>query len=270
MRPRQGRRRAGGVQGAATRTKKFVAARRSSPGEVVEGFIGIDGGSTSTKAVLLDKDRKRRSCKTYQLSKGNPIEDTHRGASASCEQQIDDQGATLEDARRRHHRLRQGHPEGRARRRCRAGRDRRAHRSRRCTSTTTSDVICDVGGQDIKIIILKNGRVKDFKLNTQCSAGNGYFLQSTAQGFGVTVEEYADIAFGAKGYARVRLRLRGVHAVATSSTSSARAGSRKRSWPACATCCPRTSGCTFRRFRTSPRSARASCCRAARSTTWPR
>ena len=42
------------------------------------------------------------------------------------------------------------------------------------------DVICDVGGQDIKIIILKYGRVKDFKLNTQCSVGNGYFLQSTA------------------------------------------------------------------------------------------
>ena len=39
-----------------------------------------------------------------------------------------------------------------------------------------ADVICDVGGQDIKIIILKDGRVKDFKLNTQCSAGNGYFL----------------------------------------------------------------------------------------------
>ncbi len=44
-------------------------------------------------------------------------------------------------------------------------------------------VIVDVGGQDIKIIILHNGRVKDFKLNTQCSAGNGYFLQSTAEGF---------------------------------------------------------------------------------------
>ena len=62
------------------------------------------------------------------------------------------------------------------------------------------DVICDVGGQDIKIIILKNGRVKDFKLNTQCSAGNGYFLQSTAQGFNVPVEQYADTAFGAKGF----------------------------------------------------------------------
>ncbi len=62
------------------------------------------------------------------------------------------------------------------------------------------DVICDVGGQDIKIIILKDGRVKDFKLNTQCSAGNGYFLQSTAQGFGYDVKQYADVAFDAKSF----------------------------------------------------------------------
>ena len=61
-----------------------------------------------------------------------------------------------------------------------------------------TDVICDVGGQDIKIIILQDGRVKDFKLNTQCSAGNGYFLQSTAANFGVEVEEYADQAFAAQ------------------------------------------------------------------------
>ncbi|MCP4246274.1 MAG: CoA activase, partial [bacterium] len=61
-----------------------------------------------------------------------------------------------------------------------------------------TDVIVDVGGQDIKLIILKDGRVKDFKLNTQCSAGNGYFLQSTASGFGHQVEDYADIAFGAE------------------------------------------------------------------------
>ena len=60
------------------------------------------------------------------------------------------------------------------------------------------DVICDVGGQDIKIMILNNGKVKDFKLNTQCSAGNGYFLQSTAHDFGVQVEDYADTAFGAE------------------------------------------------------------------------
>ena len=50
----------------------------------------------------------------------------------------------------------------------------------------------------IKIIILKNGKVKDFKLNTQCSAGNGYFLQSTADGFGHDVRDYAKLAFGAQ------------------------------------------------------------------------
>ena len=58
-------------------------------------------------------------------------------------------------------------------------------------------VIVDVGGQDIKLIVLKDGRVKDFKLNTQCSAGNGYFLQGTAEGLGYKVEQYADIAFSA-------------------------------------------------------------------------
>src|SRR5258706_8815018 len=59
-------------------------------------------------------------------------------------------------------------------------------------------VIVDVGGQDIKLIVLKNGRVKDFKLNTQCSAGNGYFLQSTVEGFGLKIEQFADLAFSAQ------------------------------------------------------------------------
>ena len=60
------------------------------------------------------------------------------------------------------------------------------------------DVICDVGGQDIKVLFLKHGRVVDFKLNTQCSAGNGYMLQTMAEQFDVPVEEYADRAFKAR------------------------------------------------------------------------
>ena len=60
------------------------------------------------------------------------------------------------------------------------------------------DVIVDVGGQDIKVIVLRDGKVKDFKINTQCSAGNGYFLQSTAAKFGHSVAEYADVAFDAE------------------------------------------------------------------------
>ncbi|MDX1387338.1 MAG: BadF/BadG/BcrA/BcrD ATPase family protein, partial [bacterium] len=43
--------------------------------EVVKGYIGLDGGSTSSKAVLVDEDGEI-ILKAYQLSKGNPIQDT--------------------------------------------------------------------------------------------------------------------------------------------------------------------------------------------------
>ncbi|HUQ91802.1 MAG TPA: BadF/BadG/BcrA/BcrD ATPase family protein, partial [Bryobacteraceae bacterium] len=169
------------------------------PGEVVEGFIGIDGGSTSTKAVLMGKDKSRPIlAKAYQLSKGNPIEDTLE-IFQKLEKQITDQGATLKC-------LGVGST-GYAKDILRdvisadaAVVETVAHTQAGLHFYDNVDVICDVGGQDIKIIILKNGRVKDFKLNTQCSAGNGYFLQSTAQGFGHPVEAFADIAFGANGY----------------------------------------------------------------------
>src|SRR3954465_12137634 len=179
-------------------TKKFTPVT-FQPGEVVEGFIGIDGGSTSTKAVLLSKEHKRRIlAKTYQLSKGNPIEDTVE-VLQKLDRQIRDQGATLKI-------LGVG-TTGYAKDILKdvIGADAAlgetvAHTEAGLHFYDGVDVICDVGGQDIKIIILKNNRVKDFKLNTQCSAGNGYFLQSTAQGFNVPVEQYADTAFGANGY----------------------------------------------------------------------
>jgi predicted CoA-substrate-specific enzyme activase len=180
------------------RHKKFVPAA-FTPGEVIEGFIGIDGGSTSTKAVLLSKDPARRIlAKAYQLSKGNPIEDTME-IFAKLEKQVSDQGASL--------RVLGVGTTGYAKDILKdvIGADAAvvetvAHTQAGLHFYDDVDVICDVGGQDIKIIILKNGRVKDFKLNTQCSAGNGYFLQSTAQGFGYPVEQFADVAFDAKGF----------------------------------------------------------------------
>src|SRR6266508_5284789 len=174
--------------------KKFVPAT-FHPGQVVEGFIGLDGGSTSTKAVLLDKDRNVL-VKTYQLSKGNPIEDT-KEVFAKLEKQITDHGATLK--------VMGVGTTGYAKDILKdtLGADVAlvetvAHTESALQVYKDVDVIVDVGGQDIKLIILKNRQVKDFKLNTQCSAGNGYFLQSTAEGFGMKVEDYADIAFGAQ------------------------------------------------------------------------
>src|SRR5208282_3590348 len=56
------------------RPRKFTPAVFQK-GSTVGGFIGIDGGSTSTKAVLLSECGDIL-CKSYQLSNGNPIQDT--------------------------------------------------------------------------------------------------------------------------------------------------------------------------------------------------
>ena len=61
-----------------------------------------------------------------------------------------------------------------------------------------ADVICDVGGCDVKIMIVRNGVVSDFRLNSQCSSGNGAFLQGVADRYGVTLDDYADRALAAK------------------------------------------------------------------------
>lgn len=164
-------------------------------GEVVRAFLGLDGGSTSTKAVLMDP-RGRVLQKAYQLSKGNPIEDT-KEIIGRLRSAVEDQGASLQIA---------GFGvTGYAKDILKSafGADVAivetvAHTASALHFYQHADVICDVGGQDIKIIILKDGQVKDFKLNTQCSAGNGYFLQSTALSLGVSVDEYADVAFAAE------------------------------------------------------------------------
>src|ERR1700761_8387934 len=176
------------------RRKKFIPAD-FQPGQTVSGFIGIDGGSTSTKAVLLGKAGEIL-CKTYQLSNGNPIQDAIE-MFEKLREQVESKGASLEV-------LGVG-TTGYAKDILRdvlnadvALVETVAHTESALKYYEDPHVIVDVGGQDIKLIVLKDGRVKDFKLNTQCSAGNGYFLQSTAEGFGKKVEEFADIAFSAK------------------------------------------------------------------------
>ncbi len=165
------------------------------PGEVVEGWVGIDGGSTSTKAVLVNREAKLIGA-YYQLSKGNPLEDT-KEVMAGLRESIEKNGATLK--------VMGVGTTGYAKDILKdtigadvAVVETVAHTQAALHFYKNVDVIVDVGGQDIKVIMLKNGRVSDFKLNTQCSAGNGYFLQSTAGKFGHPVEKFADIAFGAK------------------------------------------------------------------------
>ena len=185
------------------RTELFKEAYRRqkfTPARLPEGHHRCADSSGSTavrpqpKPYLLDENGDIL-CKSYQLSNGNPIQDTiemfeNLRASRRTERET-------RSARSGNHWICQGHSERRSQRRRGAGRNS-AHTESALKFYEDPHVIVDVGGQDIKIIILHNGRVKDFKLNTQCSAGNGYFLQSTAEGFGLSVNQYADLAFSAQ------------------------------------------------------------------------
>ena len=86
-------------------------------------------------------------------------------------------------------------------------------RARRCTSFPDADVICDVGGCDVKIMMLRGGAVTDFRLNSQCSSGNGAFLQGVAERYDVPLGDYAERAFQAERDAQPRHGLRRVPAV---------------------------------------------------------
>ncbi len=178
----------------AYRRKKFTPAVFQK-GSTVGGFIGIDGGSTSTKAVLLSESGDIL-CKSYQLSNGNPIQDTIE-MFENLRGQVEAQNAKLEVLGV----ATTGYAKDILKDVLNADValvETVAHTESALKFYEDPHVIVDVGGQDIKIIILHGGRVKDFKLNTQCSAGNGYFLQSTAEGFGLSVNQYADLAFSAQ------------------------------------------------------------------------
>lgn len=165
-----------------------------TPASVVEGYIGIDGGSTSSKLAIVDQSGEL-IYKDYILSRGNPIDDLkemfHRIGAWTAENNIQLEVCGT----------------------CATGYassilseafsldltvvETVAHMRSSVRFYGDVDIICDVGGQDIKVLFMKNGRVIDFKLNTQCSAGNGYFLQSMAEQFGIPIEQYADKAFSA-------------------------------------------------------------------------
>ncbi len=164
-------------------------------GKTYKGVIGLDGGSTSSKCVFIDHNENIIK-KVYTLSKGNPIQDM-KDMFAQMKQWATEQGATLEvtgfgvtgyagDVLERS-----------------LGADANivetvAHMMSAKRWFPAVDVICDIGGQDIKVMFMQNGDVKNFRLSNSCSAGNGMLLQAMADQFGIPVKKYAEVAFEAR------------------------------------------------------------------------
>ena len=176
------------------RIPKFVSAT-FSPGQVVRGVIGLDGGSTSSKCVLVDEEGKIL-LKEYTLSKGNPIQDM-KDMLRSLRGRVEKDGATLEvigfGAT--------GYAADVLEESLRADVNIVETVAHMMSAVhffgPDIDVVCDIGGQDIKVLFMQNGDIKNFRLSNQCSAGNGMLLQAMADQFGIPVHEYATTAFSA-------------------------------------------------------------------------
>ncbi len=176
------------------RIPKFTPMRLER-GQKVRAVIGLDGGSTSSKAVLVDEN-EQIVCKAYQLSKGNPIQDT-KELLAKLRDYVVEQGAELEiigmgatgyaaDVLESSMKVDVNIVET------------VAHMMSAVKYCGDIDVICDIGGQDIKVLFVKNGDISNFRLSNSCSAGNGMLLQAMADQFGLPVTAYADTAFKAE------------------------------------------------------------------------
>ncbi|MEW6715340.1 MAG: acyl-CoA dehydratase activase [Nitrospirota bacterium] len=54
--------------------------------------------------------------------------------------------------------------------------------------------VIEVGGEDSKLILLDNGAVKEFSMNSVCAAGTGSFLDQQAERLKLSIEEFSTIA----------------------------------------------------------------------------
>lgn len=78
-----------------------------------------------------------------------------------------------------------------------------AHATATVTYYPEVRTIFEIGGQDSKIIILKDGMVVDFAMNTVCAAGTGSFLEHQSERLKVNIEEFGDLALTAEKNVRI-------------------------------------------------------------------
>ena len=179
-------------ESAPRATERELGALRCAPsvtrcGPIRRVHLGIDAGSTTSKAVLLDQDGRLLSS-SYGPSGGDPVTDAQRRLEEllsnaphalvlSCG--VTGYGAELLGPA--------------------LGADVMptetvAHAAAARHEMSSVDVVVDVGGTDVKIVQLDGGRVLDFFSSNQCAAGHGAFLAASANDLGVPLAQFAELA----------------------------------------------------------------------------
>ncbi len=162
-------------------------------GGEVEGYLGIDIGSTSTKAVLIGRDGKV-ILDLYRKTAGEPIEATKK-LFAAIEELVAETGTRVKI-------LGVGTTgSGRKLIGALVGADEvvneiTAHVAGAMEVDPTIETIFEIGGQDSKYMRTLNGRIADSNMNYVCAAGTGSFVEEQARKLGFDIREVGDIVEG--------------------------------------------------------------------------
>jgi predicted CoA-substrate-specific enzyme activase len=155
-------------------------------------FLGLDSGSTTTKAVLIDKDG-RIIWSFYAHNQGNPVElavkvlkdlykllpeDVYIGRAVST-----GYGEALFQAAF-------GVDAGEV--------ETITHFRAANFFVPGVEFLLDIGGQDMKALRMKDGAIVSIQLNEACSSGCGSFLDNFANTMGMDVKEFGKIALMAE------------------------------------------------------------------------
>ncbi len=160
-------------------------------------YLGIDVGSVTTKLALVDE--KGKYIDSYMLrTAGQPVVAVQSGMrkiieKALCEYEVLGVGTT---------------GSGRNLAGALVGADIikneiTAHAVAASTYVPEVQTILEIGGQDSKIIILRDGIVTDFAMNTVCAAGTGSFLDQQASRLNVPIESFGEVALKSSSPARI-------------------------------------------------------------------
>ena len=151
-------------------------------------FLGIDAGSTTIKATLVNDDREI-VWSSYATNEGSPLT-----AAVNIVKQIQSQlpeGAWIARS------CATGYGEGLITTGLHLDEgvvETMAHyRGAEMVSPGVTAVI-DIGGQDMKYLAISNGVIDSIAVNEACSSGCGSFLQTFAQSMGLTIQEFTQAA----------------------------------------------------------------------------
>ncbi|HIQ21977.1 MAG TPA: hypothetical protein EYH34_12200, partial [Planctomycetes bacterium] len=180
-----------GLAQYADRVTVRQASHEAAPGDGPL-VLGVDAGSTTTKAVLVDPRTCRIVASDYRRTAGDPLRATRQCLEALAGQ-VDERPVCLASATGSARELvgaYLGTPH--------VYNEISAHAAGAAHFDPEVDTIFEIGGQDAKYIFLRNGSPIDYAMNAACSAGTGSFLEECAQGdLGLPLEQIAEVALRA-------------------------------------------------------------------------